>query len=223
MNTNLTEIAVVVDRSGSMHEIWTDTLGGLKQFLADQQKLEGEANFNLNVFDNEFLPLVSRLPIRQVDLEKFEFPPRGNTALYDAIGRTVSTLAQQIASTKETERPAKVVVAIFTDGAENASSEYNRKRVFDLIQQKETQDGWSFLYMAAGKEAMIEGEHLGIQSNKRVLYEATGEEAKLAYENLTEVVASNRASSVNEFRASRDTMNLTESFARKKAAKAKKV
>ena len=222
MNNNLTEIAVVVDRSGSMESIWSDTLGGLKQFVADQQKLEGEANLTLNIFDNEFLPLVTRAAVKTVDLEKFQFGPRGNTALYDAIGRTVTTLGEQIAASKEEARPGKVLVAIFTDGAENASTEYNRKRVFDLIRRKEEKDGWAFLFMAAGKDAMVEGEHLGIHANQRVMYEANGEDAKLAYDNLADIVVASRSASAEGFLELRDNLNLTANFAKKKAGKAKK-
>jgi len=130
-------------------------------------------------------------------------------------------LSEQIGATKEVDRPAKVIVAIFTDGAENASTEYNQKRVFDLIQSKESKDGWSFLFMAAGKEAMVEGERLGIAVNRRVLYEATGQDTTVAYDNLSEIVHASRNASPVEFRELRTSQDLTASFNAKKTKKQK--
>ncbi len=77
--------------------------------------------------------------------------------------------------------------------------------------------------MAAGKDAMVEGEHLGINANQRVMYEATGEDAKLAYDNLADIVVASRSASVEGFQQLRANLNLTANFARKKAGKAKKV
>lgn len=212
MNTNLTEIAVVVDRSGSMQGTWSDTIGGLQAFLAEQKKLPGEASFSLTVFDDVHEMPYRREPIARVDLSQPTFGPRGSTALYDALGRTITGLGQQLAALPEDQRPGKVLVAIFTDGQENASVEYSREQVLAMMRHQEDKYQWTFLFLAAGAEAAQEAQNLGVAPQRTVQYDATGQANARAYRTLNAVVASTRSADPAAYRRQRDNLDLTEVF-----------
>ena len=120
---NYTAIALVVDRSGSMESIKGDTVGSIKQFIGDQKKLDGKATLRIVQFDDKYETVYKDVDIKKIDEKEFaeKYCPRGCTALLDAIGRIITELGQTIKEMKEKERPSKVVVAIITDGYENAT------------------------------------------------------------------------------------------------------
>lgn len=100
MNTNLTHIAFILDRSGSMGSMAEEAIGGFNTFLKEQQKEEGEARFSLILFDHEYTPVVENRPIAEVDpMDANSYQPRGMTALLDAMGRTIDDLGQQLSNT----------------------------------------------------------------------------------------------------------------------------
>ena len=212
MKDNLTEIAVIVDRSGSMENIWKDTLGGLRSFIDDQKKLDGEANFTLTVFDTEHDLIHDRVDLKKVDHSKYNFGPRGGTALYDAIGTTVNKLGEKLALQKEEERPSKVIVAIFTDGGENSSVEYKKEAVMKMIKEQEETYNWTFLFMAAGKEAFEESVNLGISSGSTVMYAANSVNTTSAYANLSKVVGTSRGMSSADYQVYKSNLNMTKEF-----------
>lgn len=144
------EIICIVDRSGSMDSIRADAEGGLNAFIKEQKEVEGGANFTLVEFDNQINKLYDRVDINNV--AEYELKPRGYTALLDAIGYTLSGYP-------DTE--GNKVVVIVTDGAENASKEYSRQAIFELITSL-TEKGWNFLFLAANQDAIQAGGSLGI-------------------------------------------------------------
>ena len=85
MRSDLTDITLVVDRSGSMDEVREDAEGGVNTFIRQQAKEPGEALLTLVQFDTEYEFLHSGVPIQ--DVPKYELVPRGMTALLDAVGR----------------------------------------------------------------------------------------------------------------------------------------
>ena len=122
MNTNLTEIAFVLDRSGSMSRCLEATITGFNAFLADQKKQPGQARFTLALFDDRYEVPYASIPIEEVtDLNTRTFVPRGCTALLDAICQTIDDLGASISKRSESARPGLVIVPILTDGLENAS------------------------------------------------------------------------------------------------------
>jgi len=133
LNTNLCEIGFVLDRSGSMNAMKEEAIGGINAFLESQQKLPGEARLTLVLFDHEYIVTYDGVPIKDVPpLDSHSYVPRGTTALLDAIGRTINTIGERLDKTPEPERPGKVIVAILTDGLENASQEFKRKEIFKM-------------------------------------------------------------------------------------------
>jgi uncharacterized protein YegL len=113
-----------------MNAMKEEAIGGINAFLESQQKLPGEAHLTLVLFDHEYIVAHDGVPIKDVPpLDNHSYVPRGTTALLDAIGRTINTIGERLDRTPEPERPAKVIVAILTDGLENASQEFKRREI----------------------------------------------------------------------------------------------
>ncbi|WP_193211152.1 vWA domain-containing protein [Luteolibacter marinus] len=164
MNPNLTEIAYILDRSGSMQPMTEAAISGFNEFLQEQLDEPGDANLSLLLFDNEFLVPFERTPLQDVrGLDAASYVPRGSTALLDAIGLTIDVIGKKLAGEPEDKRPGKVVVAIFTDGYENASTRYTMARINELITHQRDKYGWEFLFLAANQDAIATAAQLGIE------------------------------------------------------------
>lgn len=193
MKNNLNEIVCIVDRSGSMSSIASDAIGGFNRFLADQQALPGEARLSLVLFDHEYQLAVDNTPIQSVaPLTDKTFVPRGQTALYDAVGRAITSVGARLARTQEHERPAQVIVAILTDGLENHSKEYDRQRVAEMIKHQQERYTWQFIFLAANMDAFAEASALNIPTMNTANFAATGVGTRRAYETISELTASYR-------------------------------
>jgi uncharacterized protein YegL len=154
---DITEIVVVLDRSGSMVDIQGDMVGGLKQFISDQQKCDGKANFTLVQFDTEYETVYEGVDIQ--DVNEISLVPRGWTALLDAIGRTIEETSNRLA---KIDPDRKVVFVIITDGLENSSKEFDKSTILEKIKHFEQVHSWKFIYLGANQDAIKEGTSLGI-------------------------------------------------------------
>jgi uncharacterized protein YegL len=194
MRADLTEIAFVLDRSGSMQAIAGDAIGGFNAFLAQQQAERGAARLTLVLFDHEYLVAAEHVEIGAVaPLDERSYVPRGMTALLDAVGRTVDAVGVRLAQTPEEERPAKVIVAILTDGLENASREYGYGRVAEMIRHQQEKYGWEFVFLAANQDAMAAAGKLAIRAQDAVAFEATGAGVRMAMARVSEETSRRRA------------------------------
>lgn len=154
MNQNLTEIAFVMDRSGSMESMKREAIGGYNSFIDAQKQLPGEVRFTLVLFDNEYLKPIDHMPLTMVPhLNDTTFEPRGTTALLDAMGRTIDEIGKRLANTPENERPSKVIIACMTDGYENASRHYSNAKIAEMIALQQTTYSWEFQFLGATLEA----------------------------------------------------------------------
>ena len=169
----LTEIVCVLDRSGSMSGIIDDMIGGFNTFIEDQKKEIGDCNLTVALFDDRYELLYDNVDIKKVKpITRAEWSPRGSTALYDAIGKTINDVETRYVKTDK--RPDKVLVCIVTDGEENFSKEYNLEAVKKLIGQKE-KDKWSFLYLAANQDAFSVGGGFGISRGNTINFAASSQ------------------------------------------------
>lgn len=155
MNPHLTEIAYILDRSGSMQPMQEAAVAAFNDFLKVQLDVPGDARLTLVQFDDAYEVHVNALPVQDVpQLTAATYTPRGSTALFDAIGRTVKETDRRLQALPEQERPGKVVLAIFTDGMENASQDYTMRHISDLIRLYRQKNGWEFLFLAANQDAI---------------------------------------------------------------------
>ena len=155
MNLHLTEIAYILDRSGSMQSMQEPAVAAFNDFIKSQLDVPGDACLTLVQFDDAYEVPVSAKPIQDVpQLTAATYTPRGSTALLDAIGRTIKETDRRISALPGGDKPGKVILAIFTDGEENASREYSAKHISDLIRLYRDTKGWEFLFLAANQDAI---------------------------------------------------------------------
>ena len=165
MDPNLTDIVVVLDSSGSMASRVDDSIGGFNAFVDRQKQGEGHARLTLVQFDHEYAVVYERKDIQEVSpLDRGSYVPRGNTALLDAIGRTIIALRGAIAVDRPSEHPRNVVFVIITDGMENASSEFTRSQILEMIRVHQ-EAGWEFLFFGANQDAIGEAASMGIEDS----------------------------------------------------------
>ncbi|MDO8964164.1 MAG: vWA domain-containing protein [Coriobacteriia bacterium] len=160
-----TLIAIVLDKSGSMDIVCEATISGFNEFKGDQLRAGQDALVSLTLFDTQVHEVCSAIPLRELnDLDHGTYRPDGGTALYDAVGATINRIERLLGTT--VVRPDRVLFAIITDGEENASREYDRRRVFDMIRERE-QAGWAFVFMGANMDSYAASETVGVQAAAR--------------------------------------------------------
>jgi hypothetical protein len=169
-NPDLTLIAALLDRSGSMKMIKTDTEGGFNAFIEEQAKLPGNVDVTLAQFDTEFDWVYRNVPVAEVPPLRLE--PRGSTALLDSIGKLVTNIGAELATRPARLRPGLVIVVITTDGHENASAEWTVKRVRRLITQQQDVYKWRFIFLGANINAVDTGASYGIPTASSLDYTA---------------------------------------------------
>lgn len=181
-----TEIVVVLDRSGSMSSISKSTVEGFNTFLMEQQNAQGEAYITLVQFDDQYEVNYKSIPVKEAMnlVDRETFIPRGSTALYDAIGKTINEL--------DTTRD--VVFVIITDGYENSSREFRADAIKKIIENQENEKGWKFIYMGANQNAITTGAQFGMRSDNSVTYAADAEHVKIAYMNVSNNLSNYRMS-----------------------------
>jgi hypothetical protein len=169
-----THIICILDRSGTMTSIIDDSIGGFNTFLKTQKELPDEATITVALFDDRYDLIYDNVNIKEAkELTKEIWYPRGMTALYDAIGKTINTEKANFAKLGD-EKPAKVLVVIITDGLENYSKEYNITDIKKLIGDCE-KDNWNFMYLAANQDAFAVGTSFGVSAGNTFSYKASGQ------------------------------------------------
>lgn len=158
-------VAVILDRSGSMASIQSDMEGALNTFVKEQQSLGIPVDFTFVQFDDDYDVIYDGVDIESVT-EQLTLRPRGSTALLDAMGRTITRLRDKVSE------GSRVVVAVITDGYENASREWTRRRVFDLVTAQRNA-GWEFTFLGANQDAIETGEGLGVLRRASMTYSPT--------------------------------------------------
>ena len=157
-----TDITMILDRSGSMGRIHEQVIRSFNDFLAEQKAVEGEAKISMIQFDNQYEVNYEGVDIQKAeDLNTQTYEPRGMTALNDAIGRTITNMKVRLKDTID-----NVVVVITTDGMENASVEYRRSQIREMIKECEEKLGWKFMYLAADDASFDEYEGMGMERGR---------------------------------------------------------
>jgi len=173
MSTQLTEIAFILDRSGSMKKQLGATISGFNHFLSDQRKTPGLARFTLVLFDDRYEVPYASIPINEVvDLDRRSFVPRGTTALLDAIARTIDELHVRLMVRPESQRPGQVIVAILTDGLENASEHFTHREVSERIAHQRDVYHWQFFFLGANQDAIATAAAMKIDSHAAMSFAA---------------------------------------------------
>jgi hypothetical protein len=170
MRKDLTDVTIIVDRSGSMEAIAAEANNGIAAFVKKQQESkDGEVLISLVEFDHDYNTVYSGLPASVAPEYKIE--PRGMTALLDAVGRTIFDTGKRLSEMPESERPGLVILVVVTDGCENASKEFSATKVKAMIQEQETKYGWTFVYLGADVRGFQEARSFGYAADTSAVYQ----------------------------------------------------
>lgn len=191
MNENkqneVTELVMILDKSGSMGGLESDTIGGYNGMMEKQRKAGVNALVTTVLFNNEAVTIHDRVPIANMPkMTGQEYQTGGCTALLDAVGQTISRVKLQHARDGELA-PKRTMVVITTDGLENASREYSYTRVKKLIEQQK-EEGWEFIFLGANIDAAAEAERIGIRRDHAARYMNDEEGIEENYKALNDVV-----------------------------------
>lgn len=169
----MTEIVFILDRSGSMSGLESDTIGGFNSMIKKQQReLEGDAFVSTILFDHESIVLHDRIPLAEIKpLTDKDYETRGSTALLDAVGDAVKHIRNIHKYAREEDRPQKTLFVITTDGMENSSERFNYADIKTLI-DKQKELGWEFVFLGANIDAVEVADHIGIDARRAVNYHA---------------------------------------------------
>jgi len=195
MPKELTEIVFILDRSGSMSGLESDTIGGYNAMLEKQKAAPGQAVVTTILFDDYSAVLHDRIDIKAVaPMTDKEYCVRGCTALLDAVGGAIHHIGNIHKYAREEERPEKTLFVITTDGMENASRRYNYDRVKRMIEKEKEKHGWEFIFLGANIDAVEVARRFGIGADRAANYHADSAGTKLNYEVVSEAICNLRMS-----------------------------
>ena len=166
MNNNLTEMIFILDRSGSMAGLESDTIGGFNSMLERQKKEEGEAYVSTILFNHNSTVIHDRVSIDKVEpLTREQYFAAGTTALMDAMGDAIHHIKNVHKYAREEDRPAHTIMVIITDGMENASRRYSSDSIKATV-KKRTEEGWEFIFLGANIDAVETASDYGIKPER---------------------------------------------------------
>lgn len=194
---NLTEIVAIIDRSGSMVNLVTETISGYNAFLEEQKKTGGKAKITLVQFDDQYQIDYEGVDVNDAaPLTTETYVPRGWTALNDAVGRTIVAVGERLAKTPEDERPGQVIFLVITDGEENQSTEYKDPvKVAEMVKHQTEKYNWAFSFMGGGDANFQkqQANRLGFKSANTYNYSANAAGTSAVYGALSRGVVRCRA------------------------------
>ena len=194
MKKNLTELVFILDESGSMSSLTSDTIGGFNSLIAKQKKEDGEAFVSTVFFSNSSKVVHDRVKLEDVpELTDREYVPSGSTALLDAVGDAVHHIRNIHKYARKEDVPEKTLFVITTDGMENASRKYSHKDVKKLIEKMQKENGWEFVFLGANIDAAETAGSIGIRAANAVDYHADCFGTASVYDAVCEAVTSVRA------------------------------
>lgn len=195
MRKDLTELVFIIDRSGSMSGLESDTIGGFNSMIRKQKQAEGEALISTVLFDNVSEVLHDRVNVKDIQsMTEHDYTVRGTTALLDAIGGAIHHIGNVHKYARQEDVPEHTMFVITTDGMENASRYYSSDKVKKMIERQKVKYGWEFLFLGANIDAVETASHFGIGADRAVNYNCDSEGTALNYEVVSDAICSVRCS-----------------------------
>ena len=195
MKNNMTELVFILDRSGSMAGLESDTIGGFNAMIEKQKKQDGGCYVSTILFDDVSEVLHDRVKLGDVPkMTDKDYTVRGCTALIDAIGGAIHHIGTIHKYARPEDVPEHTMFVITTDGQENASHRYTSEQVKKMIERQKEKYGWEFLFIGANIDAVETAARYGISRDRSVNYNADGEGTHILYESVVKAVCNVRAS-----------------------------
>lgn len=194
MKNSITELVFILDRSGSMSGLESDTIGGFNAMIEKQKKQDGECYVSTILFDNVSEVLHDRVKLENVPkMTDKDYTVRGCTALLDAIGGAIHHIGNIHKYARKEDVPAHTMFVITTDGMENASHRYSSEKVKAMIERQKEKYGWEFLFIGANIDAVETAANIGISRERAVNYHADTKGTEVLYHTVAEAVCNVRA------------------------------
>lgn len=202
MKSGLTYIIFVIDRSGSMSSIRSDMIGGFNNLIKSQQDAKiGTCRVFAYKFDTIYEPMFEDTDLYQCPLlDNNNYEPRGGTALYDSLGKTIVDIGIRLESMPEEERPEKVLVVTITDGEDNSHLEasqglkrYDNQKIKEMVEHQKTRYNWDFAYIGANQDSWAVGSSMGYSAGTTLNYVADSAGTAVAFDMLDRSVTSYRS------------------------------
>lgn len=195
MKDNHTAIVVVLDKSSSMQNVVKETISSFNTFIAEQKKLEGTATLTFATFNHEYDLVHDYINLATApDLDSESYKTSGYTSLLDAMGKTINSVGNKLASMPEEERPSKVLFLVMTDGAENSSVEFKDPvKIFEMVTHQKEKYNWEFVYIGANQDAIMVGSTLGVAAVNSYNYTSNSAGTKDIFGTITRGTTSYRS------------------------------
>lgn len=194
MKNNITELVFILDRSGSMSGLESDTIGGFNSLIEKQRKQDGECFVSTILFDNVSEVLHDRLKLADIPkMTEEDYTVHGCTALIDAIGGAIDHISTIHKYARKEDVPEHTMFVITTDGQENASHIYSSKKVKKMIEKKKEKDNWEFLFIGANIDAVETAKSFGISEDRAVNYHADKKGTSVLYNSVSNAVCKVRS------------------------------
>ena len=194
IKNGITELVFILDRSGSMAGLESDTIGGFNAMIEKQRKQDGECYVSTVLFDNVSEVLHDRVKLSEIKhMTDKEYTVRGCTALIDALGGAIRHIGNIHKYARNEDVPEHTVFVITTDGMENASRKYSSDRVKAMIEHQKEKYGWEFLFIGANIDAVETAAQYGISKDRAVNYVPDPTGTQILYESVSAVVGGVRA------------------------------
>jgi len=195
MKSVSTELVFILDRSGSMGGLESDTIGGFNSMLKKQQALPGECRITTVLFDDKYELLHDRIDIKAVsEITSKDYFVGGCTALLDAIGKTIKKINKVQKNTADDYRADKVMFVITTDGMENASREFTYDNIKSMVEKQKNKHNWEFIFLGANIDAIDVANRFGIARNRTQNFHNDSEGIALNYDVVCETMMAFRES-----------------------------
>ena len=195
VKNNVTELVFILDRSGSMAGLESDTIGGFNAMIKKQKNQDGKCYVSTVLFDNVSEVLHDRIDLKDIKpMTDREYTVRGCTALIDAIGGAIHHIGNVHKYARNEDVPEHTIFVITTDGMENASHKYTADKVKSMIERQKERYGWEFLFIGANIDAVETAAQYGIDKDRAVNYNADKMGTKILYKSVSTVVENVRAS-----------------------------
>ena len=181
------QIICILDRSGSMSKLAEDTIGGYNSFIEQQKAKEGRAEVTTVLFDDQYEKISDAVDLQKIpELTSAQYYARGNTALMDAVGRTIIETLANMERDKICPAKRRVLVLIMTDGYENASKEFSKTAVKSLVEDTTKNYGWNYVFIGANIDAASEATSIGISHRHASKYSADSEGVRQSFNRMNE-------------------------------------
>lgn len=187
---NLTEVVFILDRSGSMEGLESDTIGGFNSMINKQNATEADVYVTTVLFNSESVVIHDRVSIKEIKpLDEEVYRVGGMTALLDAIGSTIKHISKEQKNAPKEQRPNKTLFVIITDGMENASKVYSYEKIKNMIEKRKEKNSWEFIFLGANIDAINVAGRIGIRRNRAANYHADRRGTRKNFEAVDKVIS----------------------------------